>query len=71
MSPSLPLHHRPTERQISYLKRLTGISQQLRLQRFVARRLGKVPPEAGGAPLTRADFSAVIDAELGGRRLAA
>jgi hypothetical protein len=71
MSPSLPLSQRPTERQISYLKRLTGIGQMLRLQRYVARKRGKVPPEAGGAPLTRSDFSAVIDAELGGRRLAA
>jgi hypothetical protein len=71
MSTALPFTQRPTEKQIGYLKRLTGIQQSLRLQRYVARKLGKVPPEAGGAPLTRADFSCAIDMELGTRRLAA
>ena len=71
MSHTLPPCQRPSDRQIAYLKRLTGIAQSLRLQRFVARRLGRIPPEAGGAPLTRADYGRVIDAELGRRRLAA
>lgn len=62
---------RPTPAQISFLMRLTGIRQHLRIQRYVARRVGKLAPEAGGEPLSRLDFSKVIDAELRERRQAA
>ena len=71
MSPSLPLHLRPTQKQINYLMRLTGIQQSLRLQRFVARRNNKPSPEVGGPSLTKYDFSRAIDSELRERRLAA
>jgi hypothetical protein len=71
MSQSLPPHLRPTQKQISYLMTLTGIRQSLRLQRFVARRMNKVAPEAGGPGLTKFDFSRAIDMELRERRLAA
>jgi hypothetical protein len=71
MSHALPTHLRPTQKQISYLMALTGIQQSLRLQRFVARKVGKLAPEAGGPSLTKFDFSRTIDLELRERRLAA
>jgi hypothetical protein len=71
MSNTLPPHLRPTTKQISYLMTLTGINQSLRLQRFVARRMNKIAPEAGGPSLTKFDFSRTIDMELRERRLAA
>lgn len=71
MSNTLPPHLRPTHKQISYLMTLTGINQSLRLQRFVARRMNKIAPEAGGPSLTKFDFSRTIDMELRERRLAA
>ncbi len=67
MTTHLPPSQRPTERQIAYLKKLTGISHGLRLQRYVARKSGRTAPEAGGPPLTRTDYARAIDAELGAR----
>lgn len=67
MTSHLPPSQRPTERQIAYLKKLTGISHSLRLQRYVARKAGRTAPEAGGPPLSRTDFARAIDAELAAR----
>ena len=59
----------PTDKQISYLGKLTGIRGKMQLGRFVARRLGKISPEIGGPLLTKFDFSRAIDAELKERTL--
>lgn len=59
----------PTEKQVSYLVKLTGIKNKTRLGRFVASRVGKTSPEIGGPLLTKYDFSKAIDAEVKQRRL--
>ena len=56
--------YKPTDRQISYMKRLTGISHPQHLERYVARKVGVATPEAGGRPLTRAHYSQAINHEL-------
>lgn len=56
--------YKPTDRQISYMKKLTGIQHPLHLERYVARKVGAVAPEAGGRPLTRAHYSQAINHEL-------
>lgn len=64
LSPIFP----PTPAQVSYLGKLTGITGKVRLSRFVARRLGRLAPEVGGAPITKFDFSKAINAEVSDRR---
>ena len=59
----------PTDKQINYLGKLTGIRSKQQLSRFVARRVGKISPEIGGPLLTKYDFSRAIDAELKERSL--
>jgi hypothetical protein len=70
----------PTERQVAFAKRLSGIRAKAQLERFVARMAGKtLTPHAGtgtnakngagaGEGLTRADWSRAIDAMLSERR---
>lgn len=69
MSQILSQKFPPTAAQLSYLRKLTGISDKARLSRFVARRLGRPAPEIGGPPLTKFDISRAIDAEVKDRRL--
>lgn len=59
----------PTPAQIACLKRLTRISADGRLARYVARRLGLSGDE--GIVLGKREFSRAIDLELRERRLAA
>jgi hypothetical protein len=57
----------PTAKQIAYLKKLTGITAEARLKRYVARRTGR-PVEGRAAPVvTRLDASRAIAAELADR----
>ena len=65
LNPKFP----PTDKQINYLGKLTGIRGKAQLGRFVARRLGRTSPEIGGPLLTKYDFSRAIDAELKERTL--
>ncbi len=60
----------PTDAQMNYLGKLTGIRGKTRLGRYVARRLGRPSPETGGPLLTKYDFSKAIDAEISERRRA-
>ena len=54
----------PTEAQLNYLGKLTGIRGKTRLGRYVARRLGRPAPEVGGPLITKFDLSKAIDFEI-------
>jgi hypothetical protein len=70
VSRAMTVPHRPTAAQVTYLKKLTRIKSDIGIARYVARKLGKPGPERSSEPLTRHDFSQVIDAEVAERRLA-
>jgi hypothetical protein len=63
MSPA----NRPTEAQVSYLKKLTRIRADTQLARYVVRKLGV----DSKSTLTRHDFAKVIDMEVSEKRWAA
>jgi hypothetical protein len=67
VSPPVP----PSPAQIAYLARLTRISGQARLARYVARRLGLIEGAQGEIVLGKREFARAIDLELRERRLAA
>lgn len=54
----------PSAAQLNYLGKLTGIRGNVRLGRYVARRLGRPAPEIGGPLVTKFDVSKAIDAEI-------
>lgn len=60
----------PTDAQLNYLGKLTGIRGKTRLSRYVARRLGRPAPEVGGPLITKYDLSKAIDFEISERRRA-
>lgn len=64
--------NRPTQAQVSYLKKLTRIKTDTQLARYVLRKLSKdgqaSSPQIGKTILTKADFAKVIDLEVAEKR---
>jgi hypothetical protein len=58
----------PSDAQINFLGKLTGIKSKTQLGRYVARRLGRPAPEIGGPLITKFDISRAIDAEINERK---
>jgi hypothetical protein len=58
----------PTDKQIRYLGKLTGIKSRARQATYVARRMGRALPETGSPAVSRFDYIRVIDGELRERR---
>jgi hypothetical protein len=54
----------PTDKQVRYLAKLTGIRSRSRQAQYVARRMGRALPEKGAPTVSRFDYIRVIDGEL-------